>query len=236
MGRLDIVIPYLHDPKSNGADLRFCLRSIEKHLTNYGDIFIVGDLPNWIINVKHIPANDSLDPRQKEFNIYRKIILACEHPEVTDTFLKTSDDEFLLSRFEATNFPNFSHRSLFEGAQANQGAYRATMIHTKRLLDSMLLPTRDYDAHVAVRFEKKKFIEAFKGVVWKDNGFAIKSVYGNFNEIEPTPCTDLKITTRKRSHMEKAIQGRDWFSIGNSHPETLSFLASLFPLKSKYEK
>ncbi len=231
---IDIVIPFL-DKGNRSNELRFCLRSIEKHLSGYGDIYIIGSLPDWAAGVKHTPLSDSRDPKKHEQNIFRKIIAGWENG-ASDKVLHVHADHYLLSYYTAAKFPYYTHRLLLQGAAENQGAYRTTLIRTDKLLRNMLLPVKDFDCHCPIIYERDKFLEAFAGLEWKDYGLAIKSLYCNYWEIPGEPCTDLKITGRKYGAMPGLIAGRDWFSTGNGNDVIERFLSSLFPLKSRFEK
>jgi hypothetical protein len=39
-------------------ELRYSLRSVEKHLKGYNNVYLVGDKPDWVRNVTHIPKQD----------------------------------------------------------------------------------------------------------------------------------------------------------------------------------
>src|SRR5688500_2320198 len=108
--KTSIVIPLAANgfgSRNNDIELRYCLRSIETHLSGYGDIFLIVHKPKWVKNVMHIPAEDEQRTWWKERNIYRKILLACEDPRVSDDFLFMNDDHYLLSDFVAGEFPYY---------------------------------------------------------------------------------------------------------------------------------
>jgi len=233
--KTDIVIPYLHSPRNNGLELRFCLRSIEKYLKDYNDIWIIGDKPSWLKNCKHISVKDSPYPRLKENNIYRKIIAACENPEVSENFLFMNDDHFLLKPHIAPTF-NYYHRGeLYASMVKNKGSYRATLNHSKKVLEERGLPPLDYDCHAPIIYNKKNFIKAFEGLVWKDWGYAIKSIYCGINKIEGMYMTDCKISSNIPRDIKLKAQNREWFSTGNINPNMEIFLSGLYPKKSIYE-
>lgn len=232
---INVCIPYL-DKGKNSNELRFALRSIEKYLTGYRDIWIVGSMPAWATGLRHIPLSDSSDPRNHERNIFRKCMAVWENEEIGGKVLHYHADHLLLSDYVASEFPYYWHRTLLQGAQENQGAYRTTLIRTDKLLRSMMLPVKDFDCHCPIVYERKRFIEAFRGVEWREYGYGVKSIYANFWEIEGVQCTDLKLTGRRYKDMQGRIEGRSWFSTGNSNPEIERFLSSLFPKKSRYEK
>lgn len=51
---IDVYYPYFCN-ESKWEELRFSLRSIDKHLKEEYQVFIVGDCPEWVQNVHHIP-------------------------------------------------------------------------------------------------------------------------------------------------------------------------------------
>ena len=55
---MDIVIPLGTESRWHDNELRFTLRSIEKHLTGYRNVIIVGWCPPWVQNVVHIKKED----------------------------------------------------------------------------------------------------------------------------------------------------------------------------------
>lgn len=231
---ISVVIPFRLE--KNSHELRFALRSIQKHLGGYGEIWLIGDAPDWIRNVRRIPMGDSQNPRRKEENIYRKILAGIFEDEITDQFAFWNDDHYLLADTVARDFPCYTHRTLREGQLQNNGDYRTTLIRTERLLTGKNLGILDFDCHCPIVYDKSLFIEAFAGVEWRDWGYAIKSIYCNSLGVEGVRCEDLKLTGRKIKEMQNRIRGRSWFSTGSSNPIMEQFLAGLYPRKSRYEK
>lgn len=231
---IDIVIPFCPG-KNDSVELRFALRSIEKHLSGVQDVWIIGEPPVWIRNVKVLSYGDSPRAQDHEKNIFDKLMLAYNCEDISETFIMAHDDHILLRDYIAPDFPYYSHRTLLQGAQANSGSYRTTLIHTEKLLRRMLLPTFDFDCHCPIVFNKQRFKDAFFNVVWKDYGFAVKSLYCNYHEIEAVPCVDLKLSGRKLRDIQQAIIGREWFSTGSSNETIQVFLSGLLPHKSRFE-
>lgn len=83
-------------------ELRHSLRSVDRFAKGlFRDVWVVGtDLPDWLANVNIIPVHDGSD---KHETMRRKILAACRHKDVADTFLLMNDDYFLtrkITRFE----------------------------------------------------------------------------------------------------------------------------------------
>jgi len=86
-------------------ELRYSLRSIEKYLSGVGQVFIIGDCPDFLTNVIHIPATDEENREWKDRNIYRKLLIACNDVRISENFLFVNDDHYLTQPFEAGKFP-----------------------------------------------------------------------------------------------------------------------------------
>lgn len=92
---LDVVIPYINGPK-DGFELRMALRSIEENLVApYGfQITIIGQLPLWCKNVRHVPTELLAGPMAKAKDSIRKMKLAAEL--CPNGFIYTYDDVYLV--------------------------------------------------------------------------------------------------------------------------------------------
>jgi hypothetical protein len=78
---LDLVVPVREAPTNQ--QLRYALRSWAAHLP-HGQVWIVGHKPVWLNGVRHIPTRQT---GTKYANTTTAVRAACEHPEVSDTFL-----------------------------------------------------------------------------------------------------------------------------------------------------
>lgn len=215
-------------------ELRYSLRSIERYLSGFGQVFIVGEYPAWIKNVIHIPAGDPYGKLPCR-NIMEKVKLACEHPEVSQKFLFMNDDHFLLKHFSAAEFPYFYSMELEKYVQLRRGQdvyakmVRATMEHLK-IND---LPSLYYDIHTPILYDKDKFIEhCVNGLDWQNTktGYVLKSIYAN-----STSQTGVKIADNKGDNIPK--NGDLFFSTMPRVKEPIrKFLEWKFPDKSRFEK
>lgn len=179
----------------NNYEIRYSLRGVEKHLSNVKDVWIVGWRPPFLKDVNHIEAWDpSYIP---DTNIIRKILKACNHPDVTEDFLFINDDHFVLSDFDAAAFPYYYVVTLLEyirgrGIPLIQDGYGRRAKATYDLLMSKNRPTKYFDIHYPILYNKQKFKEIFEAIPDKkledpNPGYVIKSLYANSLMIEGEP-------------------------------------------------
>lgn len=234
--KTSIVIPLGTGSRWNNTELRFALRSVEKHLTGYGDIFIIGEKPEWLQNVIHIPATDIEQTWAKERNIFNKIMLACDDPRVSDDFLFMNDDHFLLRDYVAGEFPFYWDGSLTDVMRVSQ--YKNTVANTVAQISEEV---RYFDVHCPIVYNKMQFLYAVDELDWsRKYGYCIKTVYAQslFDPIT-IHLRDLKINQPlPYGEIINLIAGRPWFSIGDAarQGDMLQVLEDLYSAKSCYEK
>lgn len=241
MQKTSIVIPLGKGSYWGNNELKYCLRAVEKYLSGYGDIFIVGELPAWITNVTHISAKDfSSDLNFKERNIYEKIVVACGYHEVTDDFLFANDDHILLSPFDVNTFPYFKKEDLYEYAKRNREneTYYRTLANTITYLVPRGIPPNNFDTHVPIIYNKEKF-KKLEQLNWNEvGGYAIKSMYCNLNGIEGVYNEDVKCGSmgQTKEWIEERLKDKLYFSLTHFvNTDMRNHLQELFPNPSKYE-
>lgn len=232
---IDILIPLGAQSKYNDVELKYSLRSIEKHLTGYSNIFIIGERPSFLQNIIHIPCTDSSNNWMRSHNIYKKILTGCQDKRLSDNFLYMNDDHYLLQDFEAHSFP-FLHRGPICLDLRNQPQYKQ-MNNTIKALSRYA--AKDFDIHCPIVFHKFLFAHAFENLEWPEHGYGIKTFYANWNNVNGKFCEDLKFDEpAMRETIYKVLEGRGWFSIGDHALKSggmKEVLQELYPEKSIYE-
>lgn len=251
----DILIPLGKGSRHQDFELRMCLRSIEKHLKGVGNIFLVGEKPEWIQNIIHIPARDNPNNWNRARNIYDKIMAGISYIDdlkvdyvntrkhemqvscicLSDNFLFMNDDHYLLTDYEAAEFPYY-HRGTIRGIDyGNNRPQTMQMDNTERLF---LQSINDFDIHCPIIYNKEKFKKSFPEK-WPEHGYGIKSMYCALNEIEGEEIEDLKFKEPlMKESIYQALEGRDWFSIGDKCLKSGAMkevLETIYPDKSRYE-
>lgn len=220
---MKLVIPYRD---FRGSELKYCLRGIERYIPD-PEITIIGDLPQWIRNVTHIPFKDNPQNQFRSRNIYDKIML------VDYDFLFANDDHFLLQPFSADTF-HYSGTLLSELQRPHlSGSYRKTVQNTLSVFGDI----KNFDTHCPI-FYKAEFLKQINVDWTRPQGYCIKSVYAHLAGIEGTEYPDLKIRTPlPEKQIKKLIEGRPYFSTGNYcfGKPMVNVLEEIFPEKSIYE-
>lgn len=233
-----ICIPLGAGSKQHNLELRCALRSIETYLSNVGEVFIIGELPDFVTNVIHIPFTEDPRIRYRDRNIMLKIKAACEDERVSEDFLMVHDDHFLLASYEADKFPYYHHGIM----QAGDNQYGLTKQNTINILkQNHFEEINDYDCHCPILFNKQKFRGSAMIPNWNLKfGYCIKTLYCVCNLITGEQVEDLKIRYLSAElHIRKAIEGRKWFSIGDkafNYSDMRKVLDELYPNKSEYER
>lgn len=229
---VDICIPLNNRSTQKNLELRYCLRSIEKHLKGVGNVFIIGYKPDWVTGCIHIPLEEDPRNRFRDRNIMSKMAAASKDRRVSKDFLMVHDDHFLLGYYCADMFPYYHCGPMVPG----QGQYASTKQNTISLLGEC----NNYDTHCPILFNKEKFMRSVALADWsKWYGYCMKTLYCVLNGIDGEFMDDIKIRMPlKADEIKLAIAGRKWFSIGdrcwvpNGMKEVLQ---TLYPNKSKYE-
>lgn len=218
-------------------ELRYSLRSVEKFLTHYGNVFIVGECPSWVRNVLHLPWQDTLN--RKEYSIMSKIKHACEQDFISKEFLYMADDYYFINQRRADGFVPTYGTTLKSALHGKVGKNAEKIRNLIDLYPEGLF----FDMHQPFPIIRKKFIEAMNKLDWKNKDYSVKSAYiaaSGFRGYSPYLVNDTKIKGEmdydKLANYIRIIN-ECWFSSGpaslNDHFKRLLF--NLFPNKSKFE-
>jgi len=225
-------------------ELRYSLRSVHQHLTNYRNIWIVGEWPEWLNKnapgIYHIPASDN-SKWQRHLNMEVKILLACHEDTISNDFLFMNDDHFFTADTSAADYP-FYHCGELSDKIASLGpcdTYAVSLRNTMNILYANGCSTKNFDAHCPILYHKYSFINAMEQYDWGVNyGYVIKSLYANTFGIGGTYMEDLKIkNSLTTAQFVSKLQGRHVFSIGDAalNSEIKKWFAARYPVPSPWE-
>ena len=232
---ISVIYPIGTGSKWQNNELRYSLRSLSK-ISGIGDVFIVGEKPDWVRNVIHIPCKDI--PFRKEYSIFCKIMAAVEDRRVSNCFLFMNDDHFCLQDMDVTEIENYASGTLEDEYNRRHGHYKAACRNTIELLQDIFPLEYPYcDVHTPILYWKGFWI-GISGCMPTKNEYVLKSLYAGFAGVQTVEITDLKINKpmQYREIIAK-LAGRKFFSIGDYGvcPDMKRVMNELYPQKSKYE-
>ena len=228
---MDIVYPFRHDPQIGNLTLKYSIRSVRKHFTDIGNIYVIGADPQ-MPGIIHIPTKDDSGYAR---NIFNKMLQIANTKEVSEDLMMIMDDHFMLKSGPVDLYPLYANNTLQQLAPTQGNVYKLIIQNTIRLLKEKDKSTRNYNIHCPAIFNKAKLRELAEAypLLESNMGFILKSLYFNHFDIPAQfEIADCKIK-RDWQHLqiESKIAGRDCFSTGKEKecPNILSFLEKLYP-------
>jgi hypothetical protein len=229
---MDIVIALGTGSRWMDNELRYALRSIEKHLKGHtGRILLIGQKPKWVKNVDHYPIPDV--PGRKNFSIFQKILTGCEMTNTPD-FLFWNDDHFLLKDLKVDQFKYWYDGLCSQWAEKATGLYQRAITNTAKLPGCNDLYT---DIHVPIVYNNARFGKLLD-LDWKKE-YVIKSAYSRNEEGGFEYMADFKLSNQYNlSTWQGKLVGKTFFSIGSYtiNNDFKILMQNLYPDKSIYEK
>lgn len=200
---------------ANNLEILYSIRSLEKHMLDLVNIYVIGDEPLNVPGVEHIHAYDRT--RDKWVNAYEKVIRACDVPQISEEFLLMNDDFFLTENMLGSEWPFYALKG------SNGGSCGPLSFHV----------------HCPVRVKK----EWYKNMPFSCDQKACRSprsFYANFYHAPPKFSDDFVL--RVGHGMRPAdVQISSWpcFTISDSamlDPDFVLWLHERYPDPSRFEK
>lgn len=234
----DLVIPLGKGSKHNNFELRYCLRSIQKHLTNYGQLFIVGEFPNFL-NSEAVHIQQPFVSGNPARNIAMNLLEASRDERLSENFLFLNDDYLFTAPTDAATYPTYHKGDLANTVRHNVTDYRKHLLVTIKHLQGLGLSTTDYDVHYPTTFNKEKLRAVIEQTDFNRSfGIILKSLYFNTYPTEAQQRTDCKqLQIKPLEQWQAYVKTTEVFSIADTciNPTFKNFLAETFPEKSKWE-
>ena len=228
---MDIVIALGTGSRWMDNELRYALRSIEKHLKGFsGRIVLVGERPKWIKNVDHYDIPDV--PGRKNFSIFQKILTGCEWVN-GDNFAFWNDDHFLVKDINLKDFKYWYDNDCYHWAMKATGLYKRAITNTNNLPGKNNYYT---DIHTPIVYNKHEFAKLLN-LNWKDE-YVIKSAYTKMQDGPFEIMADFKLNNQySLSQWKGKLHGKTFFSIGSYtiNNDFKILMHELYPSKSYYE-
>lgn len=194
----------------NNNELRISLRSVEKNLSGYGKIFIVGENPGFLSDsVIHLPFPDKLSSQNADGNMALKILHACADARLSKQFLFMNDD-FIINKPIAISEIQWMHKGDMKDHPEEfwkTQFYRHRLRRTFDILQKRGLPTLQYDYHAPMIMDKEQFpavMEMFDFI--EDIGYTFRSLYGNSLQLPAIPIDGKKVTLYKSYSVASIVE------------------------------
>lgn len=181
--KIDIVYVIGSGSQWSDNELRFSLRSIEKNLSGMGNVFIVGQRPDFLQNIIHIPADDIFSPAiNADGNIITKVLVACDDERLSEDFLFINDDHLVIKPVQIADVPPFHKGAMdvFPEDFWKLNYWRSRLEATKNILLENNMTCFHFDCHTPILMNKTTFKAVASEFDCKTGiGLTMKSLYGN---------------------------------------------------------
>jgi len=211
---MDVVYILGKGSLAGNEELRHSVRSLDYHMLDLDNVYVVGENPGFLPSAVHIEAQDIFEEGWK--NTYAKVRQACEDARISDTFLLMNDDFFMLSSFMGKEWPFFA----IKGANGGTcGAYA-------------------FQIHAPMQIEKELFLKVPFSLDQKACR-SWRSFYANFCHIPPTLIDDCIIDAYQcGGDFDEQAKGKEFFSISDDTmgvPGFGEWLRNKYPDPSRFE-
>lgn len=199
-------------------ELLYSLRALDKHCKDVDDVWVVGNKPEFLDNVKYLWVEDKGQWYQ---NAVTKTVAAID-AGISKKFLLMNDDFFMLEDFTAEDYPAYYRGEIPEKAN-NQ--YQEVVINTKKILDEKGLTHHHYGVHCPMVIDADKYMSLKE---YFGQPISIRCLYGN-HFCDGVNVKDTKTDKIKQSPT-KCFSSKPW-----AH-DVLEELGRMFPEPSRWEK
>lgn len=249
--KTDLVIP-VGAGMSWNDELKYVLRSYDKNFPGLGRVFVVGNVKNikkkypWLKGVELVDCNDPFT-HNKDANMIRKVIKVIDTCELSDPFIRASDDQFVLKKVDS-----FPPRYTWDMSSKDPGWWRKgsrwknRLKRTHRILQVKGRTTWNYDGHFPMeyRHDFKKIMESYPYT--KSIGYTINSLYFNTVLTEHEQYQDNRVFIELPHNDEKIlkakIKGKDFLCYSGARgdlaltPALKKVIMDKFKTKCRFEK
>lgn len=182
-----VVIPYCKE-FAQGKELLYALRSWDKNCCFPADFVVIGDKEDWFSDEIHfiecprVSDNPSVDT-------YHKLKVALESDLVTDDFIWTNDDIYVLQPIDLSHIQLPKVLGPLDTSKY-KGFYRENMQRTIDCLKQLGAACQNYGTHTPVMFNKASWL----GLIAKldeqiTQGMLYTSIYFNLQQPQVTAVT-----------------------------------------------
>ena len=255
MKRIDLVYFHIHGP-DDSQELRFALRSIEKHFENKNyQIHIIGEKPTWLSNeVNFIPVNRIAGMNHAVLlDIINKFHLVCNLKEIGSEFYRMMDDIYFINPVQKADLDklyalnDFAEIDIDKHHFSGSAKWAKLMRNSVHALKERNLTVYNYANHLPRRYTKNNIIKLFSMYNIPAENFLPNMLYFNtFHKKKPDAFllpfgAGIKLGLYKGDYTTEDLhrmRGENIFMNNSTtayNSALVLFLMQLFPHKSKFE-
>lgn len=255
-GTVDVVYILGRGSTWQNNEIRYSIRSFEKHFKDLRNIVIVGEKPSFVRGAIHIPASDKMNVN-KDCRMAIKIKAACKDPRVSENFILCTDDTMLLKDLGFEDFTGWHEGRMLYDAEKDMADHKRYAENEKNTdpsrwfefvyntgveLEKRGLPDNNYDrAHCPQPVNKEEFLQVISEWDMENNQYTISNIYNNSSKLFEGKNIDgknLKVYGHLSMEQLKEV-AKDKYCINmndNGLNEAMrQFLLTVFPNPSKHE-
>lgn len=240
-----VVIPYCKE-FAQGKELMYALRSWDKNCCFPADFVVIGDKEDWFSDEIHfiecprVSDNPSVDT-------YQKLKVALESDLVTDDFIWTNDDIYVLQPIDLSHIQLPKVLGPLDTSKY-KGFYRENMQRTIDCLKQLGAACQNYGTHTPVMFNKASWLGLIAKVDEQiTQGMLYTSIYFNLQQPQVTAVTlDWRkdpfllpvVSQNPSTEVVKSLLPKMFLNNARSgySPWLESFLDKEFPAKCLFEQ
>lgn len=231
---MDVLYILGRGSKHNDMELRLSLRCLEKNAIGVDRVFIVGNCPELVQNVVHIPAEDTYTA---ENNAFQKVLKAC-HNGISDNFLLMNDDFFLLEKRNIEYYPYFIRGYL--GVEKPENSYKRSINRTIMNLKQYCKFPFNYEVHCPIKLNKNKvlLLEGIAEHFKKEEGILLRSFYHNVFNNDPNDFEEGTLVEDTKIYTDtwKDPNQTGCISTSDDCDNIIKRIEKMYPNKSRWEK
>ena len=233
---------------ADGEELRYSIRSAEKHVWDAKDFVICGDKPRWW-HGPFIPSpRFNKQDAKSEFGSGRfakwidsavKLQRIIDSDLVTSQFLWMYDDTFLLKPCSVSALAKPRAGGVLVAGDAKTQAnrsWREVRRRTHVALSQRGLPVRDYSTHLPVTYDKAKLQQTLTEFECRRKARCVESLYMNHHHHEPTGTAEELLHYRKRITSNWTLPDKTIVNVGGFNKHVEQKIAPLFSEPASHER
>lgn len=236
--RIDFVYPLGTASEWGNNEIRYSLRSIEKHFAHMGQVIIVGELPPFIDpeTVRHIRFADQHGPDWAR-NTLRKVMRVCELDPGGKPFALMNDDFFLTGPVE--RFPDYDCGDLatkLATQVVKTGYYYDVLRSTVEILRGVgVARPRNFEAHYPMMISPALFLDTVVPIYRAGMSALWRSLYGNMNDLQSETIVDVKISKVADLYVDRKPRAFSSSTGLFRNDKAQKWIAARFPDASRFE-